>query len=248
MSDLKNQIYHHLDKNGIKGNFSVSMNIAFNPDEKDIETKFPKTFQLSTNQFGLTDDEYESIILEYIYDTVNIRINSLINIDKYSSNEGLPFIVEIFKDGEYQPTFTLAFGTIDGTLILDDTDKIVSLGNIETINGDLKLKSSRIKSLGKLKTVNGSIYVRQFDPPFTNLTSLGQLEYVTGNLIAKSSPLSDLGNLKNVGGTLNLRKTNISTLGNLKYVGGNLFLPKIKKDILDTSKVIVLGNLKYFTN
>jgi hypothetical protein len=248
MSDLKTQIYHHLDKNGIKGNFSVSMGVAFNVDERSVETRFPKTFRLSSNQFGLTDEEYEKIILEYIYDTVNIRIDSLVNIDKYSSNEGLPFIVEIFKDGDYQPTFTLAFGTINGTLILTDTDKIVSLGNIETINGDLKFKGSSIKSLGNLKTVNGSIYVRQFDPPFTNLASLENLEEVSGNLIVKSSPLVDLGNLKKVGGTLNLRKTNISSLGKLEYVGGDLFLPKAKKGILDASKVSVVGNLKYFSN
>jgi hypothetical protein len=248
MSDLKTKIYHHLDKNGIKGNFSVSMGIAFNDDEENVENKFSKTFRLSSNPFGLTNEEYETIILEYIYDTVNIRIDSLVNIDHYSSNEGLPFFVEVFKEGEYQPIFTLAFGTINGTLILTGTDKIVSLGNIEIINGDLKLKGSRIKSLGNLKTVNGSIYVRQFDPPFTNLTSLENLEYVSGNLIVKSSPLVDLGNLKKVGGTLNLRKTNITTLGGLEYVGEDLFLPKTKKNIIDTSKVNVVGNLKYFSN
>src|SRR5690606_36413969 len=248
MGDLKTEIYHHLDRNGIRGNFSVSLGVSFNVDEESVETKFPKTFRLSPNQFGLTCEEYESIILDYIYDTVNIRVDSLVNIDKYSSNAGLPFIIEIFKEGDYQPTFTLAFGTINGTLILTDTDKIVSLGNIEVINGDLKFKGSSIKSLGRLKFVNGSIYVRQFDPPFTNLTSLESLEDVSGNLILKSSPIENLGNLKRVGGTLNLRKTNISTLGKLEYVGGNLFLPKEKKEIIDISNVMVIGNIKYFIN
>ena len=224
------------------------MGVAFNVDERNVENKISKIFRLASNPYGLTNDEYETIILEYIYDTVNIRIDSLVNIDQYSSNEGLPFIVEIFKEGEYQSIFTLAFGTINGTLILTDIDKIVSLGNIEIINGDLKLKGSSIKSLGNLKTVNGSIYVRQFDPPFTNLTSLEHLEYVSGNLIVKSSPLVDLGNLKKVGGTLNLRKTNITTLSVLEYVGEDLFLPKAKKDIIDTSNVKVVGNLKYFSN
>jgi len=248
MSDLKTKIYHYLDKNGIKGNISASISIGFNPEEQEVETKFPKTFRLSSNPFNLTNGEFESIILDYIYDTTSVRIDSLININKYSSIDGLPFIIEIFQKGEFNSTFTLAFGTINGTLILDDSDKIISLGNIEIINGDLKLKGSSIKSLGKLKTVNGSIYIRQFDPPFTNLTSLDNLENVTGNVILKSSPIADLGRLKHVGATLNLRKTNISTLGNLEFVGGNLFLPRDKINILDTSCINVCGTLKYFSN
>jgi DUF4097 and DUF4098 domain-containing protein YvlB len=103
----------------------------------------------------------------------------------------VPFLIQVFKDGEFHLTFTLAFKTINGTLILTDTDNIVSLGNIEIINGDLKLKGSSIQSLGKLKTVNGSIYIRQFDPPFTNLKSLENLEYVSGDLILKNSPVVD---------------------------------------------------------
>ncbi len=134
MSDLKTKIYHHLDKNGIKGNISASISIGFNLEEQEVETKFPKIFRLSSNPFSLTDEEFERIILDYIYDTTSIRIDSLININKYSSIDGLPFIIEIFKEGEFNSTFTLAFGTINGTLILDETDKITSLGNIETIN------------------------------------------------------------------------------------------------------------------
>ena len=248
MNDIKSHIYHHLDRYGFKGSFCASMGVAVNMDDIDVEYKFEKTFRLACNEFGLTNDEYEIIILDYIYDTVNIRLNSLVDIDKYSSHEGLPFIIEIFKVGENQSTFTLAFGIIDGTLYLTDTDKIVSLGNIETINGDLKLRGSSIKSLGNLKSVYGSVYVRQFDPPFTNLTSLEQLEYVSGDLILKSSPIIDLGNLKKVGGTLNLRKTRVETLCKLEYVGQDLFLPKAYKNILDTSNVQVGGNIKYFSN
>lgn len=248
MKDTKYEIYKHLDKNGIKGHISVFMGVFYNSNDANIESRFPKIFRLAENQFGLTNEEYENIILDYIYDTVNIRINSLVNIDKYASNGGLPFIVEVFKDGDFYSTFTLAFGTINGSLFLSETDRIISLGNIETINGDLKFKGSSIESLGKLKFVNGSVYIRQYDPPFTNLTTLGNLEQVTGNLILKSSPLIDLGNLKKVGETLNLRKTNISNLGKLEYVGGNLFLPKAKKELLDTSKITIIGNLKYFSD
>lgn len=248
MSDLQTQIYHHLDKNGFKGNFYISMGVVVDMEERSVETIFPKTFRISSNQFGLTDEEYEKIILDYIYDTVNIRIESLINLSNYSSIEGLPFIIEVLKIGDNQPIFSLAFETIDGTLCLTETDKIVSLGNIKTINGDQTFRGSSIKSLGNLQVVQGSIYVKQLDPPFTELTSLDNLEEVGGNLILKSSPLTELGNLNRVGGTLNLRKTNISSLGKLEYVGGDLFLPKEKKEILDTSKVTVVGNLKYFTN
>ena len=248
MSELRTRIYHHLDKNGFQGQFYVSMGVSVDVEEQNIKTIFPKTFRISSNSFGLTDKEYEKIIIDYIYETTNIQINSLVNLENYSSVEGLPFIIEIFKSGENRSSFSLAFGTIDGTLALTDTDNIVSLGNIETINGDLCFRGSKIKSLGNLKFIRGSFYINQFDTPFTYLTSVGKLEEVGGNLILKNSPVVHLGSLKRVGGTLNLRKTNIMCLSELEYVGGDLFLPKSKKETINVSKVTVGGNLKYFNN
>ena len=248
MGAIKTEIYHYLDKNGINGHFSISMGVAFNEETENVDTIFPKRFHLAPNCFDLTNDEYEKVILDYIFDTAGVRINSLVYIDNYSSVDGKPFILEIYRDGMYGATFSLAFKTIDGTLVLTDNDKIISLGNIEVINGDLQFRESSIQSLGNLKYVNGSVYIKQFAPPFTALKSLGKLEEVNGNLILKGSPLEDLGNLKKVLGTLNLCKTNVSTLRNLEYVKGDLFLPKAKKEILDTSKVNVIGNIKYFNN
>jgi len=248
MNTSKTDIYRYLDQNGIKGDISSTFGFGYNMEAEEIESNFSTRFRLAPNPFGLDDTDFENIVLDYIFDTTNIKLETLIKINQYTNIEGRPFIIQIHKEGDSIPTFTLAFSIIKGTLVLTTEDKIETLGNIETINGDLKFKGSCIASLGKLKKVLGSIYVRQFDPPFTNLKDLGELEYVGGDLILKQTPIIDLGALKYVGGNLNLRNTQISNLGNLKFVGGNVFLPRSKKGELNISGIEIKGNLKYFAN
>jgi hypothetical protein len=55
--------------------------------------------------------------------------------------------------------------------------KIETLGSIEKIGGELRLRYSNIKDLGKLRIVEGNLSLR--DTPIENL---GELEYVGGNL------------------------------------------------------------------
>jgi hypothetical protein len=248
MTQSKTDIFHYLDRNGIKGDFATSYGFGFDMKTAEVETKFTSTFRLSPNPFGLSEKEFEAVIIDYIYETTNIRVDSLLNIKKYSSINGLPFIIQVFTENTTIPTFTLAFAKVNGTMILTEEDKFQSLGNIEVIEGDLKFKGSSIASLGKLSKVCGSIYIRQFDPPYTCLESLGVLEYVGGDLVLKKSPVTNLGKLRYVGGNLNLRGTRVSSLRELEYVGGNLFLPRNKLGSLDTSGVVVKGNLKYFSN
>jgi hypothetical protein len=248
MTKSRTDIYHYLDQNGIRGNFFSSYGFGFNMEAVEVETKFSTKFKLAPNPFGLQDEEFEEIIIDYIFETTNIRVETLLKINQYSSIDGLPFIIQIFRESDTLPTFTLAFSKIKGTIVLIEEYKIQTLGNIEAIEGDLKFKGSSVASLGKLKKVSGSIYIRQFDPPFTKLQSLERLEYVGGDLVLKQSPITDLGMLRYVGGNLNLRNTGVSNLGELKYVGGNLFLPRSKKDELDTSGIQVVGNVKYFAN
>ena len=246
MITSKTEIYRYLDQNGIKGDFSSSFGFEFNMESEEIETDFTTEFRLAPNPFGLDYTKFDSVVIDYIFDTTNIKLDTLIKINNFSAIDGLPFIIQIHMQGDSLPTFTLAFSIIKGTLVLTAEDKIKTLGNIEIIEGDLKFKGSSITSLGKLKKVSGSIYVRQYDPPFTYLKDLGVLEHVGGDLVLKQAPITDLGALKYVGGNLNLRNTKISNLGDLKYVGGNLFLPRTKKDEIDTSRIEIIGKLKYY--
>lgn len=248
MNQDKSDIYKFLDENGFKFHYSTPISLSFNFETLTPEFGPKMELHIDSPCFGFTTEDFEAIILDYIFDTTGIEIKSLKDITKYSTQNNLPFIIQVYRESDNSSTYTLAFGKVNGSLRISIDDKFESLGNIEEITNDLTFKESSVKSLGQLKKVGGSIYIRQFDPPFTNLESLDNLEFVGGNLILKGSPLKDLGKLKFVGGKLNLRKTNITSLGLLEYVGEDLFLPKSLKGIRDLERIIVLGNLKFFSN
>jgi hypothetical protein len=248
MNTLKKEIYQFLDQNGFKYRTQMSVSIGFDTQLNAADVTPKTSIKFDTNTFGLSDQEFANVILEYIFDTTNIRINSFSELNQYRSLNGLPFIIPVFEDGSYYPTHTLAFGDIKGTLALSSDDQVASLGNIEKIQGDLNLKGTKLKSLGKLKEIGGSLYIRQLDPPFTYLTSLEKLEKVGHNLILKNSPIKTLNKLVSVGGKLNLRKTPIESLGLLSFVGGDLFLPRRIKDNIDITGINVLGKVKFFAD
>lgn len=227
----------------------MSVSIGFNIRRNAVEIEPKAIIKFQSPTFGLSDQEFVGVVLDYIYDTTNIRIGSITELSKFSSLNGLPFIIPIFEINSVYPTYTLAFGIVRGSLVISSEDKVDSLGNIEEIHGDLILKGSSLQSLGRLKKIIGSLYIRQFDPPFSSLTTLGELEFVGRDLILKNSPVRNLGKLTRVGGKLNLRRTPIESLTPLSFVGGDLFLPKSLKNIdHDTRLVTVGGNIKYFSN
>ena len=87
------------------------------------------------------------------------------------------------------------------------------------IMDDLYLSNTPIKSLGNLQSVKGNLNLIN-----TPIESLGNLQSVEGNLNLRNTPIESLGNLQSVGGYLDLANTPIKSLGNLQSVKGYLDL------------------------
>ena len=245
MNNLKKLIYEHFDRHGITGKFMAKIRLSFASNEENYSQSYKKVFIPQLNQFTLSEKEINQVIIDYIFDTTSYDIKSVNNLDKFSSINGLPFLLCLNEASE-EKTFSLAFGKIPGSVTIRSNHNIESLGNIEEINGDLGLIGSSIGSLGKLKKVSGSFWIAQFSP-YTNITDLNELEYVGGDLYLKNSPIRDLKNLKKVGGTLNLRSTRIESLGLLNSVRKNIYLPKELKDKFNLSDIFIGGKVKYFS-
>ena len=101
------------------------------------------------------------------------------------------------------------------------------------ITGYLDLFNSNIKSLGNLQSVGGNLYLIN-----TKIESLGNLQSVGGFLNLYNTNIQSLGNLQSVGGYLDLRGTKIESLGNLQSVGGNLYLNRTPLSKITTEKEI----------
>lgn len=246
--ELRHKIYEYLDNNGIAGYHLSSVSFTFDLNEQNSSQRAEKRlFRPKLSKFDLTADEDDQIILDYVYETTNIKIQSTNDLIKMRSIEGKPFFLLLNEHQRDKLKYCLAFGKIPGSVIFRNTDKVETLGNIEEIIGDLGFSDSSVKDLGKLRRVEGSIWIAQSgDGKFTKLKSLQELEFVGGDLSIKNSNIENLGKLKHVGGTLNLRQTFINNLGNLEFIGGNLLLPKELKGEIDTSKVKILGKIKYY--
>lgn len=245
---LKTKIFSHFDKNGITGHHLGKISLSINLEENKLEPyKSQNFFKPYLIEFDLTDDELEETILDYVFYTTNIKINSVNELMKMKQIKGKPFFLLLNEHERAKIKYCLAFGRIPGSVIFRDRDKIETLGNIEEIIGDLGFSESNIRDLGKLRRVEGSIWIAQpLEGVFTNLKSLQELEYVGGDLSIKNSSIENLGKLKHVGGNLNLRKTIVKSLGNVEFIGGNLFLPKELKGEIDTTKIKIVGKVKYF--
>ncbi len=91
-------------------------------------------------------------------------------------------------------------------------------------DGDLNLKLTDIISLGNLQSVNGNLDLFGCE----KLTSLGNLQSVGGSLdLRLCMDLTSLGNLRSVGGSLDLRSCmNLTSLENLQSVGGHLHITR----------------------
>ena len=108
----------------------------------------------------------------------------------------------------------------DGSL--DLPKGVNSMGNLETIKGNLITWKTSLTSLGKLKEIEGS-YSTGVDSLQTNITTLGNLERVGGHISLAYSKLTSLGNLKHVGRNLYMENTELTSLGKLESVGGRIF-------------------------
>lgn len=240
--NTKLEIYKKFDSEGIKGDHLGSMYISVNADLEEITNSgIQRIFQPDLSYYKLSQDKIEEIIIDYVFDTVNVRINSVNELMSMRSINGKPFFLLLESS---KTTYCLALKKIPYSITLRKNDGIKSLGYIEEINGTLGLMSSSIVDLGSLKRVNGGFWVSAgFDCP---LKSLSNLEYVGEDLNIKYSQINDLGKLKYVGGNLNLRTREPFSLGNLEFIGKNLMLSKRYKDKFNLDGIQIQGKIKYF--
>jgi hypothetical protein len=241
--DLRQEIYEYLDKNGIKGSHKGLLSLKFDVYSSEITSNTTSfIFEPNLSKFGLSSDEAANLIIDYVYDTLSVRISSVSDLMNMRSLNGKPFFLRI--DTLDNITYCLAKSFIPGSITIRKDDRIVSLGYIEEINGDLGFIDSDICDLGNLKIVNGSLWFSNMNS--NKLQSLENLEKVSGDLNLKFCNVTDLGKLTFVGGNLNLRKREPFNLGNLKYVGKNILISKKQYGLFNTDKIEIIGKIKYF--
>ena len=242
---MNEAIYKYFDENGLKVKSEIIITL-FQDFEKLQNNEF--VYTPIDYPFDISPENISNLFVEYVYDTTEVNIESLNNIDRYFSLNEMPFIIKAYNSDDNFHYISLAFGKINGGFKIDAIHNIFSLGNIQEINGDLVLSSTEINNLGKLIKVCGSFWISQTNGPYTNLKSLENLEYVGCDLNIKQSPIINLGKLKYVGGNLNLRRTNIKSIHGIEEVGGNLLINKHLKGSFDLSFAKIHGKVKYYND
>ncbi|MDR1951992.1 MAG: hypothetical protein LBQ37_00565 [Elusimicrobiota bacterium] len=104
-----------------------------------------------------------------------------------------------------------------GNVYIESEAALTSLGELETVNGNLSIRDKAISSLGNLKTVTGTLYLNGAK----QIRTLEKIEFL-GGLHAMSSGLKSLGNLSTIERNCDISYTNLHHLGNLQVVGGAL--------------------------
>ena len=250
MDDFKQKIYRIFDKEGIKLKPISKFSFAFDIESNETHTSSGLSYlpyEPQREQFNLTNEEFIDTIIDYIYDTTSLRIDKIEDLENYPSINNLPFILKINEYDNDATIFALAFGKIPGSLTIRKEHKILSLGNIEEVDGTLGLSNTSISSFGKLKKVNGSFWI-SYHNQNSNLFDLNNVEEIGGSLLLRGFSIKTLSKLKKVGGILNLRGTNIEDLGVLEFVGEHLYLPKSKRDYFNFDKIHIGGKIKYFSS
>ncbi len=207
--------------------------------------------------FELKQEEQNEIVLDYIYDLTSYRVDDVNDLLSLKSLNNLPFILELNEHSN--PKLYVAFKRIPGSLIIrgdqeykNNGHEIKTLGNIESIRGDLGLSYTKIEDLGKLKKVGGDLWFSGSDE-FINensfkIKTLAPLEKVNGAVSIRGNSLTSLGTLKYVGKNLSLRFSKVTDLGDLEYVGGNLLISKYNLEYYDFSKIKIDGKIRKYND
>jgi len=241
--DLRQKIYRYLDKNGIKGRHLGLLSIKMDMYSDEITSNTTaRIFEPNLSMFGLSKTQAEELIIDYVYDTLAVRISSVNELMKMKSVNGKPFFLQL--ESLDNANYCLAQSIIPGSITIRQHDNIISLGYIEEVRGDLGFIDSKINDLGKLKIVHGSLWFSNCRGGF--LKTLGVLEKVNGDLNLKYCNVTDLGNLSYVGGSLNLRQRDSFNLGALKFVGKNILISKNQSGKFNIDNIEVIGKVKYF--
>ncbi len=241
---LRSKIYKQFDEKGIHGIHLASL--AFSVETSDLDS-IPYTerriFEPDSYEFGLSKSEIEQLIIDYVYDTVNVRISSINELMRMRSLNGKPFFLLLDSP---KAAYCLALSKIPLSVTFRKGDGIKTLGYIEEINESVGFIDSEVEDLGNLKRIKEDFLIWGDIP--SKLYSLENLEFVGGDLNLKRSNIVDFGKLNYVGGNLNLRHRNPFPLGNLKLIGGNLLLSKNANARWDLSGIRVGGKVKYFND
>lgn len=240
--NIKQRIYKKLDSEGIIGRHQGTWSFSVDIDSAEMTTPVTeRIFEPDLSEFGLSALETEQLIIDYVYDTVNVKISSVNELMRMRSVNGKPFFLLLESP---KTTYCLALSKIPYSVTFRKSDGIISLGYIEEINGTLGFMDSTVNDLGNLKKVNGGFWIG--GDTMSPLTSLFNLEYIGGDLNIKYSQITNFGNLTYIGGNLNLRNREPFSLGKLKHIGKNLMLSKRYKDKFNTEGIEILGKIKYF--
>ena len=172
------------------GNFEIRKDDNF---KQKIKIELP---------FDLSPKEQNEIVLDYIFDLTSYRLNDVNVLLSLKSLNNLPFILEINEHSN--PKLFVAFKRIPGSLIIrgdqeykNNGHEIKTLGNIESIRGDLGLSNTKISDLGKLKRVGGDLWFSGSDEFINNnsfqIKTLAPLEKVNGAVSIRGNSLTTLG-------------------------------------------------------
>ncbi len=252
----KDTIYKYIDRNGIPFSRVASIGISHSNFEIRKDNNFKQKIKIEL-PFDLNKEEQNEIVLDYIFDLTSYRINDINDLLALKSLNNLPFILEINEHSS--PKLFVAFKRIPGSLIIrgdqeykNNGHEIKTLGNIETIRGDLGLSNTKINDLGKLKRVGGDLWFSGSEVFINNnnfqIKSLSPLEKVNGAVSIRGNSLTTLGTLKYVGKNLSLRFSKVTDLGDLEYVGGNLLISKYNLVHYDFTKINIVGKIRKYND
>ncbi len=252
----KDTIYKYIDRNGIPFRKMVSIGITYSDYELKKDNNFKQAIKIEL-PFYLKQEEQNEIVLDYIFDLTSYRVDDVNDLLALKSLNNLPFILELNEHSN--PKLYVAFKRIPGSLIIrgdqeykNNGHEIKTLGNIESIRGDLGLSYTKIQDLGKLKRVGGDLWFSGsdefIDKDSFKIKTLTPLEKVNGAVSIRGNSLTSLGTLKYVGKNLSLRFSKVTDLGNLEYVGGNLLISKYNLQYYDFSKIKIEGKIRKYND
>jgi hypothetical protein len=253
----RDKIYKYIDKNGIPFKKMASIGVSVDENFNLSKGEYPKQLIKIELPFDINQEEQNQIVLDYIYDLTTFKVNNVNDLLSKKALNNMPFILELNEHSS--PKLFVAFSRVPGSLIIrgnkqhiDNGHEIKTLGNIESIKGDLGLSNTKIENLGNLKKIGGDFWFSGTDEFISEkgfkITSLNPLEKVNGTVTIKGNSVKSLGTLTYVGGNLNLRKSCVTDLGNLEYVGGNLLISKCNIEHYDFSKIKIRGKIRSYND
>ncbi len=227
------------DDEELKG---ISIEFKSLDDNRDISFPFFR-FNLP---FQLDEEAQRLFVYEYIFDTLNIKIENDQDLFNVKPSNGTPIIIHCLSPNYDDPKLSTGrfFIPLLKNIIPCDfkiTKEITSLGGIHTIKGRLSIQSdvSSDFCFGELKQIEGDLMIFKND----NIKSLGKIRKVFGNIYIRGYGLQTLGKIEYVGGNISIRMTKVVSLGSLKELGGNLAVSRYNDHHYNYNKTIILGKI-----